>query len=265
MIEMVLIERENYKFQIDNYLKNNLDIILKEAIPFNWDALLIIIGKEGSGKSTLATQLALYLDKKFTIDYVEFNPDKLDQLIEDCPPESSIVWDEAITGARSAQHASRVSQIMISKFTQIRKKKLKIIICFPYLYMLNKYFISRCVACIYVYAKGFMDRGHFIAYNQEQTMFLHSLIKNKYSDTPDMAFKKAKKSFYGNYPNVFCLPTDEYDLKKDNARQEDEPEDNNIWKSRIVKLIKHYKLKRVDVAKLWGVSPQYLTNLNKYT
>ena len=263
---MVMIESKGYKFEMDGYLKTNLDIIKDEAIPNKWDAVFIINGKEGAGKTTLATQMSLYLDLDFGLNGTEFNPPQFETLIDYCPDESSILWDEGITGAMSARHASQISQIIISKLTQIRKKRLKIFICFPYLYMLNKYFVSRCVASFYVYSKGFTGRGHFFAYNQEQTQYLYALMKEKYSMTPDTAYKKANKSFYGRFTEVFCLPEAEYDEKKDKARLTNTDEDN-IWRARLVKLLKLCKgvIPQTEIARVWGVKQQTVSALNRPT
>ena len=208
---------KDYKFVMDNYLMNNLNIIMNEAIPNKWDALFIVFGKEGAGKSTLATQIALFLDHDFNLDKTQFNPETFGETLDNAPEESSILWDEAITGAAAAKHADKVCQEIIARLTMIRKKRLKIIICLPYLYMLNKYFVSRCIASFYVYAHGFTNRGHFFAYNQSQVEYLYSLMKDKYRMVPNKALSYAAKSFFGTFSPQFCLPEDAYDAKKDKA------------------------------------------------
>lgn len=242
-----------YKFTMNDYVHENLMIIQNEAIPNKWDALFIVFGKEGTGKTTLASQGCILLDNKFDLSKVEFIPEKFGVLIDKAPPESSVLWDEAITGAASENHANKISQLIISKLTQIRKKRLKIWICFPYLYMLNKYFISRCVASFYVYSKGFTNRGHLYAYNQGQTEYLYSLMKEKYRLKPSEAIKKAQRSFYCDFSGTFCLPEDEYDKKKELARLTEDAEPGNIWKDRLILLSKHciaeYGAKRIQLAK----------------
>jgi len=208
----------NYTFWLDGFLKSNLDIALKEAIPNDWDFLSVVLGGEGSGKSTLSSQMALYLDPKFNLENTVFSATEFDLAVERAEPETCILWDEAITGANIKNHADAINISLISKLTQIRFKRLKIILCIPYLFLLEKYFISRCICGIYVYAKGFADRGHAFFYNQPQMEVLYFLQKIKYPYNPTESYKKAIKSFYFNFDKAFCLPEIEYKRKKEKER-----------------------------------------------
>lgn len=246
---------------MDGYLKANYDIILNEAIPNDWDGLVLVFGKEGAGKTTAATQGCHYMDNDFCQENTAFLPNEFENIIESAKPGSSILWDESITGLNAAQWASYVSQAIIKKLTQIRKKKLKIFICFPYLHMINKYIISRCVASIYIYAKGFEDRGHGFFYNQEQTEDLYALMKEKYKMTPRKAVNKAEKAFYFNFSKTFCLPKKEYEKAKDKARRAQPNID--LWKDRFVMaatLLKEMKALPILIKKI-GISKQYIYEL----
>lgn len=261
-----MIEVGKYKFWMDGYFKANLDIIKDEAIPNNWDAIFIVFGKEGTGKTTIATQGAAYLYSNFNIDLTCWSPEQFEAAIEKAKPESSILWDEAITGANASAWANSVSQSVISKLTQIRKKRLKIFICFPYLNMLNKYFVSRCVASIYVYSRGFKDRGHAFYYNQEQTEYLYAVMKERYRLKPSKALSYCDKAFYFNFPNHFCLPEGEYDRRKEAARQNAKVEDSDNNKNRIIYASKELKdkgWKVADIAKLFNYSSQYIYRMIK--
>jgi hypothetical protein len=222
------------RFWMDRAYQNNLDIVLNEGIKNNWDAVIIVFGSEGSGKSTITSQSAYYLDRNINIDHCVFTPTQLDEAIEKLPPGSSIQWDEAITGANAQQFASEMQQRIISKFTQIRKKKLKIFMCFPYLDMLRRYFLSRCLFGIYVFAKGFDDRGHAFMFNQNKLLHLHYLMKEKYRYNPNLAISKVRSDLYFKYPNYLCYNEKEYDTKKDKSRVENENQSKqNIWKQRF--------------------------------
>ena len=140
-----MIEIRNFKYYMDGYLQSNLDDIKNTAIPNKWDSLLILFGREGSGKSTLGTQIGIYLDNNFNNDDIVFKPTDFITTINEAMPESAILWDEAITGADVAKFADKISNMIISQLTQIRKKKLMIIICFPYLWKLNRYFVFSIV------------------------------------------------------------------------------------------------------------------------
>jgi len=255
-------------YWIDNYLKSQWDILLTEAIPNDWDALIIIFGKEGTGKTTLATQACRYLDNNYAIEYCVFLPEQFTEACNKAPKGAAILWDEAVTGGLASAWASKVSQAVIKNLTQIRKKNLKIIICFPYLHMLNKYFISRCVCSIYVYSKGFTDRGYGFFYNQAETEDLFSYMKYKYPYTPRKAITKSPHSFYFKFSKKFLLPKDAYECKKDDARRRGEVE-TDVWKDKTIRIIDCIRQNRKDgrdtslkdVAAALGVTTTYISQL----
>jgi len=198
-----------------------------------------VSGREGAGKTTLATQIALFLDEDFSLRHTVFTPEQFEAVIESCPEESAILWDEAVTGAQSTQSATTISIAIVSRLTQIRKKKLKIILCHPYFWLLNKYFISRCIGGFYVYANGFDDRGYGYAYNTDQIEYLFSLMKEKYRLAPRSAINIAHKSFRFRFPGKFCLNEKEYDTKKELARKGDIRQDEKMVM--VKRLAKHCK------------------------
>jgi len=250
---------KGHKWWWDNYLHDNMQLILEKAIPNKWDCLGIIFGKEGAGKTTLASQLAMFCDHNFTLDHTVFTPEEFLQVTDNCKEESSILWDEAITGATAQQQGNEISQAVISRLTTIRRKKLKIFICFPYLHMLNKYFISRCLFSIYVYAKGFDKRGYMYFYNQKRSEVLYELMKNRYSYNPLAALRKVKSSFYCTYPNHLCLPEEEYqDKKEESTRSNAKPSYKELkYRTALAILIDHVTKKKMlnysNISKLISV------------
>jgi len=234
----MVLEIGEHKYSMDGYLKSNLDIFLNEAIPNNWDGLFIIFGREGSGKTTIAAQSALYCDHSFDIDKCVFSAEQFKNKVDDVKPESAILWDEAITGANASDHARQIQSDIISKLTMIRKRKLKLFLCFPYLDMLRRYFVNRCLASLYVYARSFTDRGHFYFYNDNQTEKLYGLMKNKYRSIPKDALKTAKRSFYGTFTKYFPLDEKEYEKRKDEASRLSSKK-GNIWKNRFIETVQY--------------------------
>ena len=231
--------KKQYNYWLDGYIKSNLDIVKDEAIPNKWDAVFIIFGREGVGKTTFGSQGSHYLSNKFNINHCCFTPEQFEQAIEDANEEDSILWDEAITGANVSLFANLISISIISRLTQIRKKKLKIFLCFPYLHMLNKYFIARCMGSFYIYAKDFSDRGYGFFYNYEETQFLYGIMKEKYKHTPLKAITMCNKSFYFKFDRVLCLPEKEYDEKKEESRKlMDAKATNQIWRDRTGTILK---------------------------
>jgi len=213
---------QGYKFWLDSHIDSNMNIFMNEAIPNNWDGLFIISGGEGSGKTYFTSQISLFCDHRFTLYQCVFTPSQFNEVTEKCPPESSIMWDEAIQGAMSEQHATEMQMIIIKKLTQIRKKRLKIFLCFPYLFMLRRYFIERALCGFHIYAKGFDDRGYGKFYSSPQLLRLQYLMKEKYKYNSFEAIKECYGDFQFRFDKTFCLPEKEYDIKKEEARTSDE-------------------------------------------
>jgi len=251
---------------LSEYFITELDIVLNKAIPNKWDCMALFIGREGVGKSTLAMQAATYLDHTFCLDRCVFTPQQFVEACTNAEPEQSIVWDEAITGANVQKHASETSQTIISMLTQIRKKKLKIMLCFPYLYMLNKYFVSRCLFGCYVYAKGFDKRGQGHFYHQGQMERTYNLMKEKYRYSPNYAFRASGKSFSLEFGNKLCLDEEAYDQKKTESIMSLVKNDkDNLWKNKTLKLAE-YMNKELGVthktmAEILKVSRVSITNM----
>jgi hypothetical protein len=260
-----------YQFGMDGYFHANLMRIVNRAIKYKWDALGIFWGKEGTGKSTNASQSGIVMDNGMTLKTWSWTPDQFEKVIEEAPPESTIVWDEAITGANAAQWGSAISQSVIRLLTQIRKKRLKIIICFPYLNMLNKYFISRCLFSVWHYARSFSDRGYARFYNQKETEFAYGLIKEKYRLRPFEGIKMANYSFSFRYGKTLCVPEEEYEYLKDEGRKAAANEGDDIWKNHAINMVRYIrenaKNKHIstvsEMAKAIGVSDAYLYKIAK--
>lgn len=259
--------KENFGYCLSGYMKANLDIILQEAIPNNWDSVIILHGKEGVGKSTLAFQMAGYIDKNFDIPNIVFTPDQFLEAVNTLPVGSAIVWDEAITAANAAMWASKISQIIVTRLTMIRKKKYKILICFPYLHMLNKYFVYRCRASIFVYSKGFTNRGHYLFYNQEQTEFVYGIIKEKYKFQQHKAFFSSKHAFYERFTRHMYVDENAYNEKKDSATKF-QMDVKDGWKEmacNCIEMVRQHPqgISIIDLAKKLKKTKQYLYQLGK--
>jgi len=217
-----MMEIAGYKYWLHQFYQDNLDIVLKEAIPNKWDCVGIFLGIEGAGKSTLATQTSLYLDPSFNLDKTIFTPGSFSEATDENDPEAAILWDEAITGANIRNYAEEMNRSIVSKMTQIRSKRQKFLLCFPYLYLLEKYFVSRATFGVYVYAKDFNNRGFAYFYNQPQLETLYNMMKSRFSHNPQEAIRHANCAFKFKFDKTFCLPEKEYEAKKNAARQETE-------------------------------------------
>lgn len=266
--KLITIKRNNHIFKIDECLKDQYDIVEKKAIANNWDAPIINCGIEGTGKTTLSFQAAIYFDPNFTLKNVVFTPEQFMEAIQTLPEGSSIVWDEAITGAMS-QQANAVSLTVIQKMTQIRKKRYKLFINFPYLWMLNKYFIYRSLAVIKVIALGFEDRGYFNFYGRRTAKNLVGMMKDKYRTNPDRAFmdRYCKSAFWGYFTSYFPLDEQAYNIKKETAIQDLDKRSPNRWKIFFAKTLRAIKedsnLTITKLAEKLECSPQHLWRIAK--
>jgi len=219
---MTRVQVSGYEYQLHQWYKENMDIILNEAIPNDWDCVVIIFGIEGSGKSTRATQSALYMDPSFNLDKTLFTPQSFTDAVDHHKKESALLWDEAITGANIRNYADELNRSIVSKMTQIRDKNLKFFLCFPYLNLLEKYFISRAMYGVYIYAEDFNKRGRAYFYSQPQLEYLYHMMKGPYNNNPQTAIRHANCAFKFQFDKTFCLPEREYKEKKNNARSESE-------------------------------------------
>lgn len=225
-------EINGYKFWLHQWYKDNMDLVLNEAIPNNWDSVVVVLGIEGAGKTTLASQSALYMDPSFNLDQTVFTPGAFTDAVDDSQEESSILWDEAITGANIRNFADEMNRSIVSKMTQIRDKRLKFFLCFPYLHLLEKYFVSRAIYGVYVYAEDFSDRGHALFYSQPKLEKLYHLMKGPYSNNPMQAYKQVRPNFKFKFDSTLCLAAKEYRIKKNKAREESEK--TNIPNKRLI-------------------------------
>lgn len=196
---------------MDGYLQSNTHE-MRELVKNNWDVIGFIVGYEGDGKTALAMQLALSLNAGFNLDQIVFNIEQFDEAVENSPPKSVIIWDEA--DSLGGRWWDDMMIALKKKFKRIRKKNLFIILVTPTVFDLDKYFvIHRTRFLIHVYAEG-LKRGYFRFFNREGKKKLYLYGKKNYD------LNAANASFYGrftNYPKNFPIDLEVYEAKKDEA------------------------------------------------
>ena len=119
-----------------------------------------------------------------------------------------------------------MQQVLIKKFTMIRKKGLLLILVIPYMFMLRKYFaVARTRALIHVTTKG-TTRGFFSFYGQKQKqwMYVTGYKTWMYSDKVRPDFKGTFKNWTDKYLDVQAVED-----KKDQA-MESVGNETNGWK-----------------------------------
>ena len=253
---MIKVDRGKNSFYLDGYIHADIG----DAISWrehDWDSIFTIVGREGAGKTTLGEQLCSYADTNFSLKNIVFTASEFKAAVQDFPKESAILWDEAITGADSALFMTRKSVEIIQLLTQARRKRLFIVICFPYLYKLNKYYVSRSVGMFYVYASAPDKRGKVIYYNNWEMNKIFGLMKVSayYRVFPEALYRiKSLRSYYATFTKTFLVDKLEYEDKKDKALKSIDKK--GLSKTARAKIIKDYfpELTHKEIAKKVGIT-----------
>lgn len=204
---MVKVNIGDKDLYVDGYLKENLDL-LKQLVGKNWDGVGFICGYEGDGKTTLASQMCHYLDNTFNLDRVVFTPQEFLEAILNAKPHQAILFDEGYLVFNTRSWANKITNLLVSTLTTIRKKQLFILIVAPTFFDIQKFIVvHRSRFMIHVYAKG-IERGYLRFFNRETKHQLY--IQGKKFDN----FYCVKPNFIGRFGKDFLLDEDEYDNKK---------------------------------------------------
>jgi len=124
---------------LDNYLKREYLDQVPHLVQSDYDAWFVVFGEEGSGKTVDGLTMAYYLDANLSIENVVFTQDGFMDAVDNLPPGSVLVWDEA--DAAADHHASSQMQALKAKAKRIRKQNLIVILIQPTLLDYDKYFV----------------------------------------------------------------------------------------------------------------------------
>lgn|SRR3990167_2858198 len=213
-----LIKVTDKKFDMDSVIVNNLNI-LNQAVQLRWDAPLVIDGVEGAGKTTLTDQICYYQaytnKTKYNLNNVVFLPDEFERFVDTAPPYTPVNWDEAVFGTLGEDWANTVNKTILKKWVTIRKKRLFINVCIPWIFLMRIYFaVGRTRALIHVWTPDGLKRGYFKIYDYNSKRHLY--MKNKRSYT----YEGIKPSYdEGRFVDTQGMFYDqkEYDDKKETA------------------------------------------------
>ena len=252
---------------MDKVLIDNLNL-LNEAVRFKWDAPLVIDGVEGAGKTTLTDQICYYQaysnGTKYDLDNVVFLPDEFEGVVDTAKPYTAINWDEAVFGTLGEDWANTINKTILKKWVTIRKKRLFINVCIPWVYLMRLYFaVGRTRALIHVWTPDGIKRGYFRIYDYNAKRVLYMKNKRNYS------YEGVKASYAdGRFVNTSGLFYDleEYDKKKEKAIRSlsiDKVDKKEvIWRTRFIKIVEYLRLHHhdtyVSAAKVLGCTPEYV-------
>lgn len=244
---------------IDGFLKKKLDNI-RTLIARNWDALVIIDGKEGSGKSTLGQTIGYYLtDTELTVNNFCAGANDAIEKLRDMPDKSLLIIDEGSL-LFSSREALRAEQIQIIKILNvIRQKNMILIIIAPSFFDLNKYIsVHRSRFLLHVYTGSDLKRGRVAYFGEKKKAKLYEIGKKNFN-----SYNKPKADFICSFTDFNPLGH-EYDAVKKKSLMESlttekkvKPED--VKKELLTKIILNnekvgFKLTQKQLSELFGVS-----------
>ena len=179
--------------KFDENLEGNIEEI-KDMVQLNFDGIILIDGMEGSGKSELGKEICLKSDNSFSDKDVFYTVEQFEEWLEDAKPGKAGLWDEFVLAGLSTEALTKIQNVLIKKFTMIRKKRLIIALIIPYIFMLRKYFaVARTRCLIHVYVKG-KQRGFFKFFNYQEKLWIYNYGQKTWLYSP-----KVKPSFQGTF------------------------------------------------------------------
>lgn len=179
-----------------------LDLI-REKQKDNWDAVILVTGKEGVGKSSLVLTCLDYLGIKSCKGTVAMNGNQFMEILVDADYGGVIVSDEAGESLFSRDAMSTVTKTLVKVFIQIRAKRLLTFLVLPNIAYIDKYFRTHRVTCMFhVYR-----RGYYVVFDRK-TMD-RTVFKNGY-----LPVKQYLKQ-HGYFPKYTGGLKAEYDILKD--------------------------------------------------
>lgn len=190
-----------------------------KAVKHKWDFCGVIDGPEGSGKTNTAVSCAYYvthtLSKAFSVDNILFTPQQIMEAIDNAKKMDVFVLDEFILSGYSVDALSSVQNVMVKKFTVVRKKQLFFFMVIPYLHMLRAYFArDRTNFLIHMWSPDGIKRGEFRFYGPMKKLQYYYQSK-KYMGKPVRIKADFSGHFHENMSRVIDLQ--DYDDKKEEA------------------------------------------------
>lgn len=243
---MVKVKVNDNEFYLDGYLKSNLDE-LKWDVKKDFDAVIVITGRERHGKSFLGAQVAYYLDPTYNITRCCFTLDDFLQQVKDAKPHTAVVFDEAHAYISSRQALSKMNRMLIKCLAEIGFKNLFLIIILPSFFELDKYVaVHRSTGLLQVYRRGFFA---CYDYKRKKTLYFYGKKTMSYSTTPN---------FIGRFTKFFPLDYEAYKKKKMEYVLKDEvkPIETKFKEQRnklIYTLNKQHNVPIVNIAQMLGM------------
>lgn len=186
-------------FSFNINLGDNLKFLKNAVTEQDFDAVVIVDGKEGGGKSTIAHQIAVFLDKDnhFDIEKQEaFTPKRFKEIVTTLPKFKAVVYDEARRALDRRKFGMDDNMSVLDMLAECRQRNLFLIIVMPSFYDMDMVVaVWRSRALIHVWYKWAdklpdgsiperpLKRGFFRFYNEEgkKTLYTDRFYRQSYS------------------------------------------------------------------------------------
>lgn len=198
-------------FSFNIVLARNLLLLRNAVINQDFDAAIIVDGKEGSGKSVLAQQVALFLDIDNHIDLdtqICFTPLQFKTAVGSLKKGKAIIWDEARRGLNRRRFGNEVNLSITDMLAECRQHNLFLVIVMPSFYDMDlNVAIHRTRALIHVYYKMNterketpLERGFFRFYNEDgkNELYANKFYRQRYK-YPHLPNHSFDASFVNHY------------------------------------------------------------------
>lgn len=172
-----------------------LDKIKKRINYYDYDAFIVVCGKERRGKSTFAAQLGDYISGyKLVNDQICETLSQFLDALKNSHKGDVIIFDEAGTNMLSREAMTSINRTLVKAFMISGLKNVCIILCIPSFFLLDSYIRNHRVDLLFYIPK----RGKFKVYSSKRA----KLISILGAPTKSMNVTKAnlKGWFLKQYP-----------------------------------------------------------------
>ncbi len=205
---MVKVKVGDQEYYLDGYLKSNLDA-LKKSVKKDYDAFVLIVGREGFGKSTLSFQCAKYCDPSFNLERCCFTIEQFMEAVNNADRYQAIVFDETMGFLSNRQSMSKFNKALIKIMSEMRSKNLFIFLNIPNFFMMDWYVaLHRTTGMLYTYKRSFFGSYD---YTTKKQMYIKGKKYNSYCKPPN---------FRGRFVKYFVLDKKGYEAKKQKSISE---------------------------------------------
>ena len=265
---MVSVNVNGIQLSIDGFLKDKLDNV-KKIIAKNFDAVILIDGKERIGKSTLALTIGTYLypnlsEKNIAIDSQD-SVRKLDKL----PDRSLLIIDEGSLIFSSKDTMRTEQRHLIKILNVIGQKNMTLIIVLPSFFDLTKYIAyERSRFLLHCYSPDGFQRGRFCYFGTRKLRRLYENGKKYFG-----SYSRPKADFAGTFTDYKPTWYEQYLKKKrqtltaaitGSIKQESVLDTKDLLKNLVVNFKRNYpKISLEDLGKGFDMSSRTIKRYMK--